>query len=140
MKDVKLKIKSADNIEFITDGSFSFLDDIAFLNYKESEISGMDGCVTSLIVHNDTVKMKRMSANEPTDIGEMSFVPGVRYEGMYKTPYGDVPMEILTKNVRNNITSDGGDVKIDYSISLHGLTETTNSLLIEIMAGSNTEQ
>ncbi|WP_324825754.1 DUF1934 domain-containing protein [Sinanaerobacter sp. ZZT-01] len=121
-------------LEFITEGKFYRKGSSVYLLYKESEVSGMEGCTTSLKVKGDTVKMRRYGESVPLDT-VIEFEKGKRFEGYYDTPFGAVEMEVLTNEVENCLQGDlgKGTLKIDYHISLRGLTEGRSKLDIEII-------
>jgi len=142
MKDIMLKIvgRQVTNdgtgpsdeqvMEFVTEGQLYERNGSTYLMYKETEMSGLEGCTTSLKVKGETVRMKRFGAILPIDT-VMEFQKGKRYEGLYETPYGSFEMEILTNSVDNRL--DEGVLDIDYAISLKGLTETHSRLNITIL-------
>ncbi len=121
-------------IEFITAGQLASRGGITRISYEETELSGLDGCTTSLIISGDKVKMRRRGDALVQD-AVMVFEPGRRYEGLYETPMGSVGLEILTNNVTGRIDEEGGPGKltIDYSVSLKGLLESRNQLDIEVL-------
>ncbi|MDR0886555.1 MAG: DUF1934 domain-containing protein [Clostridiales Family XIII bacterium] len=128
-----LKIKSEDQLEFITEGRFFVKNGSLYLTYEESELSGMVGCTTSLKITGDKIKMKRYGDELGTDTS-IEFEKGARFNGTYSTPFGDIPMEVLTSSVDNNLTLEGnGRVDIDYMVSLKGLSENRTKLSIEIL-------
>ena len=145
MKDIMLKItgktvrqdegseKHEDIMEFVTAGQLFHRGTTTFIRYPESELSGLEGCTTSLIITKDKVKMRRTGHPLAADT-EMEFKKGERFYGMYETPYGPVGMELLTNEVTG--LQDVGEGKqalsIDYHISLHGLMESRNKLELEI--------
>ena len=145
MKDIMLKItgktvrqdegseKSEDIMEFVTAGQLFRRGTTTFIKYPESELSGLEGCTTSLIITKDKVKMRRTGHPLAADT-EMEFKKGERFYGMYETPYGPVGMELLTNDVTG--LQDIGDGKqalsIDYHISLRDLMESRNKLELEI--------
>ena len=64
---------------------------------------------------------------------EMVFQEGKRFQSMYATPYGAINMEVLTKNLKNDLSPEGfGKVSLDYVISFQGAGEGRNELDIEI--------
>ena len=146
MKDIMLKItgktvtqdkgteKQQDVMEFMTSGQMFHRGSTTWIRYPESELSGYEGCTTSLIISKDKVKMRRSGEHLSRDT-EMEFKKGERFQGMYETPYGSVGMEVLTNDVTG--LQDMGEgrqaLSIDYQISLKGLMEARNKLDIEIM-------
>jgi len=143
MKDIMLKIignqfseEPADddmNMEFITEGRFYAKGNSVYLVYEESEFSGVEGCTTSLKITGDRIRMKRYGEDAGMETA-IVFEKGKRFNGFYETPFGTVPMEVLTNEVRNKINSNGkGSLDIDYNVSLKGLTEGRSQLKIEII-------
>lgn len=140
MKEITLKItgKQANNegedvVEFVTEGNMYEKNGSLYYIYDEGEFSGFAGCKTSLKITGDTVKMKRIGKNIGAGT-EMVFQTGKRFNSMYYTPYGEVEMEVLTRNIDNTLTEDGhGQITIDYSVNLNNIAEGRNLIKIEVM-------
>jgi uncharacterized beta-barrel protein YwiB (DUF1934 family) len=121
-------------MEFITEGKYAEEDDAVLLLYDESELSGVEGCTTSLRITGDKIKMERYGSAIGMDTA-IEFEQGRRFKGYYDTPFGSIEMEVLTNSVINNIerTKASGYLDIDYNISLKGLSESRSRLKIEII-------
>lgn len=143
MKDILLKIIGKqvtandieeDILEFMTEGKLYEKDGAMYLLYKESELSGMEGCTTTLKIKDGLIRMRRFGEQIPIDT-VIEFEKGRRFEGFYDTPFGAVEMEVLTNDIVNNLTYENGKgtLNIDYDISLRGLTEGRSKLDIEII-------
>ena len=145
MKDITLKIvgdqirglsekpEPGTTMEFITEGRFMKKGDSMYLIYDESELSGIEGCTTSLKISGERVKMRRYGANIGYETG-IEFEQGKRWGGYYYTPFGPVQMEVLTNKITNKLEGDGtGSLWIDCSISLKGLADSRSKLSFEIM-------
>ena len=146
MKDIMLKITGKtvkqkedvesheDIVEFVTEGKLYRRGETTYVSYMESELSGMEGCKTSLTISDGKVKMKR--TGEPLGIPTViEFEKGKRFKGLYDTPFGSVGMEVLTNSITNFPDKEDGKnhLSIDYNVSLRGVTESRNKLDIEIM-------
>lgn len=140
MKEVMVKITTnqvneqgeEDIMEFVTEAKLYKRGEAVYLIYEETELSGIPGCRTRLKCKPDEVQMKRYG--ESAGIGnEIRFERGRRYSGLYDTPFGAIELEVLTNRLENNLTEDGGNLDIDYSISLKGLMEGHNQLSITLM-------
>lgn len=138
MKNIMLKIQGKqmpsggqeDIIELITEGKYYDKDNAQYIVYEESEISGMEGCTTTLKIQSNKITMKRFG----NATSELVFEKGKRHTSNYSTPYGNFKMEILTKELKCSIDENiKGNILIKYSISLQGLAEGNNELNIEIM-------
>jgi uncharacterized beta-barrel protein YwiB (DUF1934 family) len=143
MKDIMLKIIGSqitrndddESVEFITEGKYAEEDGAVLLSYDESELSGMEGCTTSLRITGDKIKMERYGGLIGVDTA-IEFEQGRRFKGYYDTPFGSVEMEVLTNFVVNNIErkNASGYLDIDYNVSLKGLVESRSRLKIEIIS------
>lgn len=119
------------NVEIITEGKLYRRNGKTYLLYDESPLSGLEGCMTTLILDDNRVKMKRTGDNRSTD--EIVFERGKRYFSEYETPMGMIPLEVLTNHVNNRLDENGyGDVDIDYHISLDGLMDGRNTIRISV--------
>jgi len=141
MKEVMIRIKGKqvtresgeDEMEFVTEGKLYQRNGTVYLLYEESELSGVPGCKTRLRLREGEIQMKRFGEGAGEG-SEILFEQGKRYTGFYDTPFGPIPLEVLTNYVRNNITEEGnGGIDIDYEISLKGLLEGRNTLNITLM-------
>ena len=134
MKDIILKIKDNEGIEFTTVGRLYSKGTTTLIQYEETDLSGMEGCTTSLTITPNRVRMKRTGENIKLGT-EMIFEPGRRVKGLYATPYGNFGMEILTNHISGNhpMFEDPGKLSIDYSISLKGLFDGHKTLDIEVL-------
>lgn len=141
MKEVMIRIKGQqisketgeDTMEFITEAQLYKKGEALYLIYDESELSGIPGCRTRLKFKDGKVQLKRFG--EGAGLGnEIRFEKGKRYTGLYDTPFGPLEIEVLTNELENTLSEEGcGQLDIDYSISLKGLTEGRNKLNITLM-------
>ena len=141
MKDITIKITGKqcfddveeDQMEFVTDGRLYERNGFYYLIYDESEISGLEGFRTTLKFDDKSLKMKRMSKSGPGP--ELYFEEGKRFSSNYDTPMGLMEVEVLTRSVRNLMDRDlkTGKLDIEYDVSLGGVAEGKNKLIIDVM-------
>ena len=146
MKDITIKIvgKQFDGDEvgnemvFVSDGKMYHRAGAHYLVYDDSELFGFAGSRTRLKITEDTVRMKRIGGKTESGFdenleSEMIFQEGKRFQSIYATPYGAIGMEVLTKELKNELSPEGfGKVSLDYVISFQGAGEGRNALDIEI--------
>ena len=145
MKDIVLRIlgnqltpggssdSGDEGMEFITEGRFYSKGSSIYLIYDESELSGVEGCTTSLKITGNNVKMRRFGDDCGFD-NTIEFEKGKRFGGWYDTPFGSIEMEVLTDDVRNSLMPGGeGALEVDYHVSLKGVTESRSRLRIQII-------
>ena len=141
MKDIKLKIIGEqqyegieeDQMEFVTDGKLYVRNNSIYIIYDETEVSGMEGCKTTIKMNDKSVRMRRTGK-----VGfntELYFETGKRFNSIYETPYGPMGVEVLTDYVKNdfNIEECKGSIDVEYQVSMEGLAEGRNKLTINVM-------
>ena len=121
MKDVVIYIRSLfgdgadDNtIDFTTDGLYTYDGDTACLTYQESEVTGMEGTRTSVMVMPDQVVVDRDGAVT----SRMVFRPGEKHAFLYDTPVGSATMHMDTRNMNARFNEHGGHMEIDYVLDM----------------------
>ena len=106
LKDVWISISNRqshgpteeDTLVFDTVGSYFFNDGIGVLSYQESELTGLEGTRTSVMVMPDQVVVDR----DGILTGRMVFREGARDSYPYQTPYGQMMLGIDTRRIRHN--------------------------------------
>lgn len=119
-----------DTLEFLTEGALYKEANQSCVTYEESEVSGMEGTITTVCVNAQKVSVIRLGTTNSI----MEFERGKRNLTWYSTPYGDVTMGILTKDVFVNYNEEKEPTKvsIDYNIEIEGVTNSQNVLNIKI--------
>ena len=135
MKEVLLTIKStqltednSDGIELVTDGKYSYSDEVVELEYQESELTGFAGTTTHFHIEDGCITLTRTG----TLRSEMIFQEGRKHTFMYETDEGSMTMGIDTKTMRCQLDENGGDIEIYYSIDIGNVILSKNSFIINI--------
>ncbi len=111
----------SEQVEFFTEGELLLTSDGKYsLCYDESELTGMEGAVTS--VNFDThapalVTLLRSGAYRMAMVLEQ----GKRHICTYQTPYMPIEMAVTTKKLENNLSEHGGVLIAEYSIDAGGM-------------------
>ena len=123
MKDVVIYIRNLygcdedekDTLDFTTDGLYTYDDDgTACLTYLETEVTGMEGTRTSVMVLPDKVVVDR----DGTVTSRMVFRPGEKHAFLYDTPVGSATMHMDTRNLSCRFNEHGGHMEIDYVVDM----------------------
>lgn len=115
-------------IEVVTPGKF-IVDGAGFKAiYEESEISGMDGTVTTLNIKDNYMILERTGSTTTN----MEFKEGAEAVSLYNTPYGVLDLNIDTKKLNINIDENGGEIYSKYILGLEGQEGITTELNIKI--------
>lgn len=131
--DSKIKMTGQEDqdMELMTEGKFYIKDEQFYFVYEESELSGMDGTRTMLKLGDERVTMRRFGQND----SELTFEAGIRYDALYKTPYGHFDMEVVASKVNYEVDAEGNaDIELIYEISIKGLGENKTYMKINSKA------
>lgn len=118
-----------DVMELITQGTLELVEDGYNLTYEETELTGLEGTVTTFVVRPNQVSLTRQGKVNSI----MVFEEGQVHFSMYETPYGSVPMGVNTRRVTCQRNAAGGYIEIDYSIELDRSITGQNLFQIHFM-------
>jgi uncharacterized beta-barrel protein YwiB (DUF1934 family) len=136
MKKVLISIKGSpafsyaedNSFELLTDGEYLSKDGISTFRYLESELTGLDGLLTTFDVESDRVILKRGGEYS----GEMIFCENQKHNFLYETPFGSIMMGIDTHSIETNMRDDGGSLEIRYDIEVDNVSVSQNLFQIDI--------
>ena len=136
MKDVVIYIRSLygyggeeeDSIDFTTDGLYTYDGSTASFTYLESDVTGMEGTRTSVVVSPDKVIVDRDGAVT----SRMVFQPGLKDAFLYETPVGSATMHMATRDLRQRFNEHGGQVEIDYVLDMEHAFASRNRFRLTV--------
>ena len=122
-KDVMISIQGTQrypghddqSLELITGGRLSRKGDSWFITYKESEMTGMEGTLTTFEVAPDGAVTLRCKG---TVTGEMRFQEGKKLESLYSAGEEIMLLGIRTRHVTTQLSETGGKVEVDYAMEI----------------------
>ena len=117
-------------IEVVTPGKFHLGESEFKAVYEESEISGMDGTTTTLVIKDDVLVLER----EGSTSTRMEFKKGEDVISLYNTPYGMMNINISTKELDIDMDEGGGVIYTKYVLGLEGQPGITTELKVKIRA------
>lgn len=114
---------SPDEMELVTSGTLKREGRGKYsISYQESELTGLEGTTTSLLIDGGKVTLLR----EGSINSQMVFEEGRRHLSMYETPYGALSIGVNTRRMRSTVGDKGGDLEIDYAIEIDNLLAGQN--------------
>ena len=136
MKDVVISIRTVhavdmedeDYLDFTTDGLYTYDGELGCLSYLETEVTGMEGTRTSVIVMPDQVVVDR----DGLITSRMIFKEREKSSFLYNTPYGTATMNISTRRISHSLDEHGGNVEIDYVVDMEHAVVTRNQFRLNI--------
>ena len=117
-----------DSIELVTRGSLEREDGMLTLRYEESELTGLEGTLTTIQVEPERVTMLRTGQVNT----QMVFQEGRRHLSMYNTPYGAMTVGVNTRHLYAELDEDGGELEIDYNIGIDHTVTGRNIFRINV--------
>lgn len=117
-----------DEVTLTTEGRFYRKANSYYLVYDESEVTGFEGCRTTVKVSGQSVTVTRSGKYPSTLIFERD----KRHMGLYNTEYGGITISVATKSIDSSLTDDGGYVSVNYDIEFQHAYLSSNSLIIDV--------
>ena len=112
-----------DSIELVTAGTMEQISGGWELSYQESDLTGLDGVLTTFRVEQDKITLTR----EGRLRSQMVFQEGVRHESLYQMEFGALMMVVCAKKIESKLTAEGGTVDLVYAIEIeHAMAGTVD--------------
>lgn len=140
MKDVIISIRGTqhslqpgeeaqgpESVELITDGRYEYGSAASWFTYHESEITGMEGTVTTFRMEDGLVTLTR----EGSVNSQMLFQKGRKHTFLYDTPFGSLTMGVDTQQLRTEADEHGGRMDIVYSVDVDNVLLGKNTFRID---------
>ena len=121
-KEVVISIKGVqkyegtapDTMELVTKGRLSREGESYTLSYQESELTGLEGTLTTIQVDGGQVTLLRVGEFN----SQLVFQEGRRHLSVYNTPYGAMSVGVHTRHLLAELNDQGGDIEVDYEIEV----------------------
>ena len=118
-----------DTIELVTEGCLEPDGDDGYtLSYQESELTGLEGTLTTFQIERDRVTLLRVGEVN----SQMVFEEGRQHTSLYETPFGELSVDIHTSSLRHNLSERGGVMEIRYSIAVEHTVTGRNCFKIQV--------
>jgi uncharacterized beta-barrel protein YwiB (DUF1934 family) len=114
-------------IEFFVEGSYVVKNDSAYINYKESAISGMEGTTTTLKITSNSLSIIRFG----TYNSKLEFRRDEKTLTNYQTPYGNLPIIIDTRLLEIDLRKEEkSNIHLKYTLETAGEEPLYNEAII----------
>lgn len=121
-------MEDGDLIEVVSPGKYIKDGELYKAIYEETEISGMEGTVTTLEMSKEKVILVR----EGTTSAKMVFDLSEPMVSLYSTPYGSLQITTFTKKLDVDMDELGGKLNIEYEISIEGEKPQKTALTLKV--------
>lgn len=120
-----------EHIEMMVEGSYHDDGNRVCIRYKEGEISGMEGSVTSVSFQKNDPSLISMLRDGSVKTA-LIFEPTVRHLCVYQTQIMPFEVCIYTRSVKNTVTEDGC-LEMDYTVELRGAQAEHTQLSLRVL-------
>ena len=103
-----------DSIELVTAGTMEQIPGGWELSYQESDLTGLDGVLTTFRVEQGKITLTR----EGKLRSQMVFQEGVRHESLYQMEFGALMIAVKAKQLYFDLTPAGGMIDLIYDIEI----------------------
>ena len=136
MKDVIISMHSvhgydqddSQTVDFTTDGYYFREGDASCFSYLESDVTGLEGTRTSVIVKPDYVVVDR----DGYITSRMIFKEGEKNTFPYDTPFGTANLGIKTRRIKQRFDEEGGELEVDYVVDMEHALVARNKIQLKI--------
>lgn len=115
-------------VELLSPGEYHEKNNVKYIIYNESEVTGLDGVRTTIKIKPDSVILIRngnVSMRHEYVLGDMK-------QTVVDTPFGELHMGIRTHELNTHIEDGVGNVHLGYDISVGGEWQFYNQLDIKL--------
>lgn len=123
----------SDIIELVTDGKYSHNGRESHIEYYESELTGLEGTKTSVLVSPGQVILER-SGNL---VSKMVFREGEKNRFLYDTRFGSATMGIDTHRIDASFDENGGELTVDYIVDMEHAAIGRNKIKMSVKRMGN---
>lgn len=109
-------------------GTMQKIDGIKLISYTEPDSEMGKSETVIRIINNNFIEMSRKGAYETTFLIE----EGKTHSCIYRTPFGEMPMEIVAQRVNAQIPDVSGKILLCYTLQSNGEIIGENNLLMKI--------
>lgn len=100
----------------------------ARIDYDETELTGMGGTHTTLLLSEGRVELVRSGAF----VQQMEYREGRSTRSMYPTPMGNALLLLKTDKLENTVKDGAGRLRIVYELELKNMFHHLNELVIDV--------
>ncbi len=126
--------QNENKLELITEGKYYRKNNAYFVTYKESEVTGMDGTITTIKVTEDGIVTLMRFGTVNT---QFIFERGMKHISYYDTKFGTFTVGVFTNDVSIDVNDSGGEIWVDYRLEIDNNKAGNNDFHMFIREAGN---
>ena len=124
-------------IRLMTTGTLEQRGEEYILIYEESQTDEGTGAIMTQEIEL-SMQPGRVTMTRKGDFGtSMVFVKDRRFEGAYRTPYGDLDMAVYATQVSCRLSPAEGHVRLQYQLDMQGMYASMHTMELTYTAGES---
>jgi len=125
-----------ETMTMLTSGILELDDEKAVIHYEETLDESLPAQKVSVTVQEECATMCRGGAYST----QMVFRMGCRYEGQYRTPFGEMDLAVYCTRLVYDLGDDGGALELSYQLDLNGQFAAMHDLELRLFRQDNESQ
>lgn len=123
-----LNSQGTDSVELTTYGTIEHTEEGCKILYEESELTGMKGTVTSILVE----KAGRVTLNRTGSTNScLVFEEGQKHISYYDMGEGAFTISVYTNYLEADINKTGGEIEIEYELEIDNKAVGSNVIRVD---------
>lgn len=115
-------------VELVTEGILEQTENGWKIQYEESDLTGLDGVITTFFVETDQITLTRTGKLN----SQMMFREGVRHDSLYQMEFGALMITVCATKIDATIDENGGQIDLVYGIEIEQSTAGQISYHLEL--------
>lgn len=129
MKSAQIINDDRTETELTTEGVFQLSGDTAVMRYTDSEATGFEGSVTEVQVTGTQLASISRTGSATS---HLVVETGKKHYCHYTMPFGEMTIGIYTHTIKNELTGDGGNLFMKYTLDMNGCYLSDNEIQLSI--------
>ena len=124
------EVSEDEKMTMLVPGELELDETRAIICYEETLDESMPPQKVEVVVEDESATMTRGGAYAT----QMVFRMGCRYEGQYRTPYGNMDLAVYSTRVNYDLGEDGGALDLSYQLDLNGRFAAMHDMDLHLFA------
>ncbi|MBE5801843.1 MAG: DUF1934 domain-containing protein [Clostridiales bacterium] len=120
---------SEEPVSLLTSGALLLEDERARIIYEETLDEDMPPQPVTVTVEDDMLMMQR----DGDYATQLIFRRGQRYEGIYRTPFGEMDVAVFCTRLSYDLNEDGGEIVLMYQMDMNGTFAAMHQMHMQVM-------
>lgn len=123
------EVAEDETMTMLTSGEMELTDTSAVIRYEETLDESLPPQKVEVKIEEECLTMLRGGEYQT----QMIFRIGSRYEGMYRTPFGEMDLAVYCTRLSYDLGDDGGEIELSYQLDLNGRFAAMHDMTLRLV-------